>query len=350
MPHSSSASRSDWSDIGQAIDRHQRFLITTHVNPDGDGLGAELGLLAYLEALGKDVHILNPDALSARYRFLGEEAAYETYDPAAHEELVAACEVVIVLDISRWERLDTLGERLRRRHALTICIDHHPFEQNAMADLYGVDLSAAATGQLVYEMIRERGHALDRRMALGFYISILTDTGSFRFTNSDPRAHRAAAELLEFGLDPSDIYERIYGNSSLARLRLLGKALSESRVEENGRLLFLVIPRQWLQDTGAVPADTEGFVDVARSAEFCESVALLMEREDGRVKLSLRSRGRMNVNRVAAQFGGGGHVLASGGTHPGPLERAVDEVGRALREELARASALPPPGTASPRP
>ncbi len=338
--------RSDWPQIQNAIDRYQRFLITTHVNPDGDGLGAELGLCAYLESLGKEVRIINPDPLPARYRFMGQEANYESYDPAGHESFIEACDAVVVLDISRWERLDKLGERLRQRSGLTICIDHHPFESNGMATLYGVDLGAAATGQLVYEMVRERGRPLDRRMALGFYISILTDTGSFRFSNSDPRAHRAAAELLTFALDPSEIYEQVYGNSSLNRLKLMGKALSELRTEENGRLLFLVLPQSWLKETGAVPADTEGFVDIARSAVGCEGVALLMEREDGRVKMSLRSRGRMNVNRVAAQFGGGGHILASGGTHPGPLSRAVDEVSRAFREELERVSGTPPASTA----
>jgi len=334
--------RADWPQIQDAIDRHHHFLITTHMNPDGDGLGAELGLSAYLESLGKDVRIINPDPLSARYRFLGQEARYEAYDPGEHESFIESCEVVIVLDISRWERLDKLGERLRRRSGLTICIDHHPFESNGMATLYGVDLGAAATGQLVYEMVRDRGRPLDRRMALGFYISILTDTGSFRFSNSDPRAHRAAAELLSFALDPSEIYEQVYGNSSLPRLKLMGKALSELRTEADGRLVLLVLPEAWLKETGAVPADTEGFVDIARSAMGSEGVALFLEREDGKVKLSLRSRGRMNVNRVASQFGGGGHMLASGGTHPGPLSRAVDEVTRALREELQRISGTPP--------
>jgi phosphoesterase RecJ-like protein len=346
MSHDTAMPRPDWPQIQNEIDRHRRFVITTHMNPDGDGLGAELGLSAYLESLGKDVRIINPDGLPARYRFLNQEAKYESYDPAEHESYIATCDVVIVLDISRWERLDTLGERLRQRSGLTICIDHHPFESNGMANLYGVDLGAAATGQLVYEMVRDRGRPLDRRMALGFYISILTDTGSFRFSNSDPRAHRAAAELLSFALDPNEIYEQVYGNSSLPRLKLMGKALSELRTEESGRLLFLVLPQTWLKETGAVPADTEGFVDIARTATGCESVALFLEREDGRVKLSLRSRGRMNVNRVAAQFGGGGHLLASGGTHPGPLSRAVEEVTHALREELERVSGAPPAATA----
>lgn len=325
-----------WEEIVRAIDENRRFLITTHVNPDGDGLGGELGLWAYLVSRGKDATILNPDSLPPRYEFLAREAVYEAYDPADHEPLIDAAEVVVVLDISRWERLGPLGKRLERSPALKICIDHHPFEKNGMADLYAVDLSASATGQLVYEMIRDRGHSIDRKMALGFYVSILTDTGSFRFTNSDERAHRVAGELIAHGLDPNEIYELVYGNCSLSRIRLLGHALQNVRSEENGRLVFLVIPRQSLREAGAMASDTEGFVDIARSVKGCEGVALLMERDDGQIKLSLRSRGRINVNRVAVSFGGGGHVFASGATLPGPLEDATSRVLEALRGELAR--------------
>lgn len=335
-----------WDAIGEALDRHRRFLVTTHVNPDGDGLGAELGLCAYLLSRGKSVRILNPDPLPPRYVFLQEQGTFEAYDPAVHDAVIDETEVVIVLDISRWGRLGALGERLAGADAMTICIDHHPFENNGMADLYGVDISAAATGQLVYEMIRDRGHAVDRKMALGFYVSILTDTGSFRFSNSDARAHRAAAELIGTGLDPNELYEQVYGNSSVARLRLMGRALQEMRVEDEGKLVFLVLSRSLMQETGALPSDTEGFVDIARTAKGSEGIALLMERKDGSVKVSLRSRGRMNVNRVAQAMGGGGHRLASGASVPGPLEDAVSRVRAGLREELARAVSGSPPESA----
>ncbi len=331
----------DWEAVSRSLDGHRRFIVTTHVNPDGDGLGAELGLWAYLKSLGKEVRILNPDPVPARYAFLAREAPFEVYDPAAHDAVIDANEVVIVLDISRWERLDALGEKLRSSPALKLCIDHHPFENNGMARHHLVDLTAAATGQLVYELIRRRGHEVDRRMALGFYVSILTDTGSFRFSNTDRRAHEAAGELLEIGLDPNDTYEKVYGNSSLERLRLLGAALSTMRAEEGGRLLLLVLPRDLVRGCEAVPADTEGFVDIARSAKDCEGLALLMEHEDGRIKVSLRSRGRLNVNRVAAALGGGGHALASGATVPGPLEDAVAAVLEGLRRELAAAGPAP---------
>ena len=325
-----------WDAIARVFDQHQRILLSTHVNPDGDGLGAELGLWAYLKARGKDVRILNPDPLPARYRFLAAEGEFLTYDPSQHASLIADAEVVVVLDISKWERLDALGAALEASDAVKVCIDHHPYEGNGMADHYGVDLSAAATGQLVYEMIRDWGHAVDRTMAKGFYISILTDTGSFRFSNSDGRAHRVAAELIDTGLDPNVLYEAVYGNSSLARVRLMGEALRAMQVHDEGRVLLLVLSQDMVQRTGAVPADTEGFVDVARSVEGCEGVALLMEREDGRIKTSLRSKGRISVNRVARQFGGGGHELASGATLDGPLERAASRILDAMRAEIAR--------------
>jgi phosphoesterase RecJ-like protein len=324
-----------WEAITRAFDDHQRFLITTHVNPDGDGLGAELGLWTYLRSRGKDARIVNADPLAPRYGFLGDQGEYEVYDPAVHDSVIDETEVVVVLDISRWDRLGALGERLERSNTFTVCIDHHPFEDNGMADLYGVDISAAATGQLVYEMIRSQGREIDRQMALGFYISILTDTGSFRFSNSDARAHQVAGELIDKGLDPNELYECVYGNSSLERMRLLGRVLSGMRVEEEGRILILILPRALVEECGAIPSDTEGFVDIARTVKGCEALALLMERKDGSVKVSLRSRGRANVNAVAASFGGGGHVLASGATTEGPLETAVDRVLERIRQEVA---------------
>lgn len=325
-----------FDEIAAAFRDRERFLITTHVNPDGDGLGAELGLWAYLKARGKDARIINPDPLAPRYDFLGREGAYETYDPARHEEFIANCDAVVVLDISNWGRLGELGARLDRATALKICIDHHPFEDNGMADLYAVDLSASATGQLVYEMIRDWGDAVDRRMAMGFYISILTDTGSFRFSNSDARAHQAAGELIDRGLDPNELYEAVYGNSSLARIRLMGRVLSSMRSEDEGRILLLEIPLALRRECGAEPSDTEGFVDIARTVKTCEGVALLMEREDGKIKASLRSRGRINVNRVARTFDGGGHRFASGATLDGPLAAASAAMLEALRLEVAR--------------
>ncbi len=328
-----------WDAIRAAFLENDRFLLTTHVNPDGDGLGAELGLWAYLRSQGKDVRILNPDPLPPRYTFLAEQGEYAAYDPARDEALIRDREVIVVLDISKWERLGDLGTRLSKAQARKICIDHHPFEDNGMADLYGVDLTAAATGQLCFEMLRDWGETVDQRMATGFYVSILTDTGSFRFSNSDARAHMAAAELIQTGLDPAELYEGVYGNSSLARVRLMGEALRSMRVEDEGRVLLLVLTREMVARCGAHPSDTEGFVDIARTVQGCEGVALLMEREDGAVKTSLRSKGRISVNRVATTFGGGGHELASGATLEGPLEDAIEALLQAFRVEIARIDA-----------
>jgi len=327
-----------WQPISKVIDDHHRFLVTTHVNSDGDGLGAELGLWGYLKRLGKDVRIVNPDALIARYAFLNAEGQYETYDPETHRALLADREVLFFLDFSRWERLEAFGDAIRATNATTVCIDHHPVEQGP-ADLNGIDITAASTGQLVYELIRWRGDAPDHRMATGLYVSILTDTGSFRFSNSDPRAHRVAAELLECGLDPAALYEHVYGNWELGRLRLLSAALNSLKAEENGKILLLSVSHGELQACGVPMSDTDGFVDVARSTKNAECVALFVEREDGSLKMSFRSKGLVDVNAVAGTFGGGGHRNASGATLSGPLEDAQAAVLKALREALHEAEA-----------
>jgi phosphoesterase RecJ-like protein len=250
--------------------------------------------------------------------------------------------VAVLLDFSRWDRIGRLEGPIRNSGALTVCIDHHP-GTGGPADLNGIDTGASSTGQLVYELLRPLGHPFDPRMATGFYVSILTDTGSFRFSNSDPRAHRAAAELLAHGLEPSRLYEHVYGNWSVGRLRLLGRVLDAMRLEAGGRIILLPVPRESIDATGADSTDAEGFVDIARSAAVCRCVVLLLEQRDGRIKVSLRSKGTVDVNAVAGRLGGGGHLYAAATVLDGPLDAAA----RAVLAELVPAlDAAPDEGAA----
>jgi len=239
-------------------------------------------------------------------------------------------EVAILVDLSRWDRVGGPGPIIRAGRALTVCIDHHPPEDGAPADLNGIDPTAAASGQLIYELIRGRGHSVNRTTALGLYVSILTDTGSFRFSNSDSRAHRAAADLLVHDLEPSRIYERVFGSFSTARLELLGSALTTMRTAHQGGIILLSVSREMIEACGAHPSDAEGFVDVARSAGRCRVVALLLELEDGSIKVSFRSKGEVSVGAAASGLGGGGHDYAAGASLPGPLEDATARVLTAL--------------------
>jgi phosphoesterase RecJ-like protein len=232
--------------------------------------------------------------------------------------------------MSRRHRLGSLEEPIAGLDATVVCIDHHPFEEEGMADLFGVDVTAAATGLLVYELIRSRGARPDHTGALGLYVSLVTDTGSFRFSNSDSRAHRAAADLLELGLEPAPLYDAVYGNWSPGRMALTGRVLTDLGVHADGRVVVVPVSRALLAETGARPEEAEGLVDLARNRRGCECLVLLLERADGSVKASFRSQGRVDVRRVARSFGGGGHVYAAGARVAGTFDEAVARATEAL--------------------
>lgn len=324
--------RAPWNNIADALREKEHFVLCTHQNPDGDGLGAQLGLWEYLKNQGKSVSIINPDPLPTRYEFLNTEKQFQGYDQGLHDKVLDAAEVAIFLDFSRWDRMGApLEAKMRDIGALTVCVDHHPVEDGP-ANLNGLDETAAATGQLAYELIRSMGGQLTPVMATGFYTSILTDTGSFRFSNSDSRAHRVTAELLETGIDPSVLYEKVYGEWELSRLRLMSLSLANMESLDEERVLLLPVTRQMIDDVGAHETDAEGFVDVARSVRTCECVVLLVEREGNQTKLSFRSKGRVNVQVIAESLGGGGHLYAAGATVSGNVQDARELVYHALKE------------------
>lgn len=344
-----------WDRIRQVTLDHSRFVITTHPSPDGDAIGSELALAEFLRDMGKSVRVVNADRAPRNYRFLSGYDEILLLASEEAEQWLASVDTAFILDISTWARLGALGDLLNERAITSICIDHHPMPE-AIVDaggggggegagherggthgagpageeratrLYAVDVGAAATGELVYDLIMAMGGTLSRTQAEAIYVAILTDTGSFRFSNTSGRIHRVAAHLLELGIDPERIYDCVYGGSSMARLQLLGRALSAVEVCCDGRIACVVVTRQMLEETGARPDETEGLVDLARLLEGVELSLCFIEQEDGRVRLSFRSRGRVRVSGLARQFGGGGHDYASGALPEGRLRGIVEDV------------------------
>jgi phosphoesterase RecJ-like protein len=339
-------------DVAAFLRQHARFVLTTHVNPDGDGLGSEMGLYHILRQLGKEVTVLNQDEILPKYRFLDPEGVIRSYGKEGNGRAVAEADGIVVLDVSRFERLGPFAGVVRASSAQKIVIDHHPPDGDVF-DFSYVNVDACATGELVFTLAGMLGVTLTREIALPLYVSIVTDTGSFRFTNSDPRAHRVAARLLETGIDPSDVFERLFGNSSPERMRLLGRALASIELRAAGRLSVVRITQAMLAETGARAPDAEGFIDTARSIESVEACALFVELPRDRVKASLRSRSSLDVNRIAGRFGGGGHVRASGILLDGAFEETVEKVVLEIERELLLlfgppGSSAPPPGEGPP--
>jgi phosphoesterase RecJ-like protein len=324
----------DWSEIKQQINQAQKILLSTHINPDGDGLGSEAALYYLLGKLGKQVQILNQSELPAEYQFLNRDGIFHTVPVDQAVDQYADYDLLIILDAGGYERLGPLGAKLKALNRPLICIDHHPNGgHDALAKV--IDEKVAATVSLIYDLIRHFDPGLmDIRIAEALYVGLLTDTGSFRFDNTDPATFRLAAELIEYGLKPNEIYSQIYENYRPERMRLLGKVLEKVHYELGNRLAWFTVTREQIQAAGAVPDEVDGFTEFVRSIKGVEIAIMFLEVHSKRTRLNFRSRGRFNVNGVAHTLGGGGHPHAAGVVLDLGLEEAINTVLPPVRELL----------------
>lgn len=322
-----------WSPFVEFVRRHDRFLITTHTRPDGDALGSLLALAAALETKGKQVRRVIPSPLPPRYAFMDPDRCVEAFEkPGNH---LKDCDAVIVVDTGTWNQLAGVGEVIRSMPAERFVIDHHPTQDDLGATRI-VDTSAEACGRLIVEAIAALGVPLTPGMAHDLFIALAMDTGWFRHSNATAAAFQLAARLIDVGVRPYEIYERLYESDTPARLRLAGLVLERLSVLAEGRVAFSEVRWADYAATGAQPMDTEDLINHVRSLAGVEIAVFFVEQRDGQVKVSFRARPGRDVAKVAERFGGGGHVLASGATLPGPFETAKE---RALAAAIEAAAA-----------
>jgi phosphoesterase RecJ-like protein len=311
----------------------QRVCLTTHVNPDGDGLGSEAGLAHLLQARGVDVVVTNPTSTPPRFGFLFEDLPRVDRTAEAVKELRRA-DLIVVLDISDLGRLGMLSETVRTRGVPVSCIDHHVSAGELPAGARYIDSEAAATGELVFELAVANAWSLDQPAARGLYEAILTDTGGFRFSNTRPRTLRIAAELLEAGVDPEEIYLEVYARAPEGRPRLFAEALQTLVVEPELGLAWVTVPPGAIERLGVSSDDLDGVVEFPRSIEGVRMALLFREVSQGRIKVSLRSVGNVDVAAFAKPFGGGGHTKAAGLALHGSLAEVQATVLAAARDYL----------------
>jgi phosphoesterase RecJ-like protein len=322
------------AELAKLFKSGMRVGLTTHVNADGDGVGSEVALWHLLTARDVRAVITNPTPIPQRYAFLlrGIEHADKSREAVKH---LRRADAVVVLDISDIRRLGQLGDVLKERNIPVACIDHHATEGILPDGPRLVDPQACATGELVYDLARARGWALTREAARALYVAILTDTGGFRFSNTSPRGLRIAADLLEQGLDPEEIYREVYANSPEGRLRLLAEVLETLVVEPEAGLAWVTVPPGALERHRVDPEELEGIVEFPRSIKHVRLAILFRQLANGRVKVSFRSVGNVDVAQLAAQFGGGGHQRAAGASLVGSLAEVQATVLQVCRELLA---------------
>lgn len=315
-----------WSQITATIHAAQRFLIAAHRGPDGDAVGSVLGLYATLEALGKDVTAYDSTPYPERFDFLPNLRAITTQlDPHTHFDVTILC------DCGELARAPE-GFPARSQLGTFIVLDHH-ITSGLEGDINLNNPNSPATGLLILELAQRLQVPLLPAIAKSVYCALLSDTGGFRYQKTSPAALRAAAELLEAGVDPWEVSSGLFESNPLARQRLLALCLNTLDLRSNGQLAFLHVTEEMFHQTQSDPTMTDGFVNFGRGIKGVEVAAFLRPQAQG-WKVSMRSRGRVNVSGVASHFGGGGHQQAAGTVLQGDLEQVKQAVLLSLLPQL----------------
>jgi phosphoesterase RecJ-like protein len=309
----------------------KRVLISTHLLPDGDGLGAEAAIFHYLKRGRKACRVYNPDLLPKRYRFLDPKA--NILLGPGEVELWDTCDLWIIVDTNDPRRLGKLWSELSLRSKKIVFLDHHP-ELAGIAEitypphaLLLSDEKSSSIGEMLYHVFNELNLAkINKDVALGLYVSVMTDTNSFRYSRTTPLAHQIAGEMLQEGVNPEEVYQAIYSSKELSHLQLLGHMLQNVKVSAGGKVAWLEMALDLRKKHQASADDTQSFLNLLLLLKDAEVVCLFREEDDGQVRVSIKSKGRIVINRVAAELGGGGHEYAAGLAISSPLDKTVDAV------------------------
>ncbi|MDQ3949658.1 MAG: DHHA1 domain-containing protein, partial [Gemmatimonadota bacterium] len=303
------------------------------MNADGDGCGSETALARLLAQRGMSAKIVNPTPWPALFAFLLGDDVVDASAKGA--KALAGIDVLVVLDISDLKRLGALADTVRKLEVPRLVIDHHVPSDDPAGDILITDTTACATGELVYDLTRVLGLEITPAIARALYTAILTDTGSFRFSNTSPRCLAIAAELLAHDVDPEEMYQRVYANAPLGRVRVLAEALMTLEADPAHGLAWLSLPSGAVERHDVKSEDLDGIVEHARSIIGTKMALFFRELGHGKVKVSFRSTGDVDVNRFARRFGGGGHAKAAGAMIPGSLEEVRETIVAAAREFVA---------------
>jgi phosphoesterase RecJ-like protein len=313
----------------------RRVAISTHLNADGDGCGSESALSRMLATHGMIPRIVNPTPWPDMYDFLlGEGVDDQT---ARGSKALRDIDLLIVLDISDVKRLGNLTESVRALDVPKLVIDHHIDSDEPAGTMVLSDTAACATAELVFDFATVMGWEITPAVARSLYTGMLTDTGGFRFSNTTPRCLAVAAQLLAAGVDPEDMYTRIYASAPAGRVRLMAEVLGTLQVDEKAGLAWLSMAPDALEKHGVKSEDLDGIVEHARSIAGTRMALFFRDLGHNKVKVSFRSIGGTDVNAFAKKFGGGGHAKAAGALIPGGLDQVRDLVVESARTYLAPA-------------
>ena len=292
----------------------ERVLLSTHENPDCDGLGAEIATYYYLKSLKIDCKIINCNDMPIKFKFIDPDDIIEVYC-SKHNNWLGKIDLAIIFDIGNYNRLREiypLIENCKNK----VSIDHHVSSKNSFFTHEIIDTSAPATGYMVWNFLNDVSPQILRNniVANALYSAIITDTGSFRYSNTNPKTHQIAASLLESGVQPNEIYQNIYENRTKSQIRLLAHVIDNISYHANGEIACITMLKSDFEICNAKRSESEGMADFIRSIEGVEISFTITQIENQTYKISLRSRKKYIINDIAQKFSGGGHALASGAT------------------------------------
>lgn len=323
----------DWQPLCDLIHAHESFVLTSHCRADCDAVGSELALAQILRALGKQVVISNGDPVPEHIGFIDPHDEVRVLGLSIEPKELWKIDVLIVVDTSAWVQLGPMAEVVKAFPGERVIVDHH-VSQDDLGAIEFKEETAEATGRLILELGEALGVEITPEIAMPLFAAIATDTGWFRFSSVQEQTFAALARLVAAGAEPPAIFSALYEQHSLARLHLRGRILGNVVAECDGRLLSTHVTRQDFDETGANTTDTEDAINNLHTVRGSEIAVLFVELEPDRTKVSLRSRTKFDVQKIAAQFGGGGHKKAAGVTFSGTLPQAQQAVLDALRAAL----------------
>lgn len=317
--------------IAAALRGCQRIAVACHVRPDGDAIGSLIAFARSMALAGKTVHALSEDGVPANLEFFPLTGMVEKPDDYPLE-----LDAAVALDTATHERLGARTLKAMGAAPLLVNIDHHPTNPR-YGHLNHVDAGSPATGQIVYEFLKQQGFPMDADIRENLFAAISTDTGSFQYSSTTARTHRIIAEMIEAGVDTAALSQKLYDENPLRRVLLLKALLNEMKISAGGRIASWALTMATQRSVDMEPGDTEGLIDTLRSIEGTLAAVIFEETGEGKVRVSARSKdARLDVSQVCAQFGGGGHRMAAGARLPGPVAVAEEEFIHKLENEITR--------------
>ena len=332
-----------WERIVDVINGGKKFIITTHLFSEGDAIGSELALKRFLCDLNKEAVIVNNEKLPP---------VYSCFDPDKDVKFLRSKDVninldnfdaIFMVDVADWGQLGDFADMIKASQITKVCIDHHPTNPG-YADINVIDKGASSAGELIYDLIIHMNGELTLELATPLYLSIATDTGWFKFSNTSANAFKACSALIEAGVKSQIIYEKLYHNKHASYLKLLNLMLGALSSECDGQLVWTKMTKKMIKSSGVEFVDTDVMIDLIRAVNEVEVVVIFRELGERKTKVSFRSKHTIDVSKLASDFGGGGHVRAAGASLEEPIDTVIGDVISAAKELIEETSACVSPG------